>query len=160
QKQQHLATGTKVNLMAFPSEIQHDILRQGEKVRDPSPRLTRPRTDRAWADAYIRKYGLKIEGLALGDEPPEALRARLDAAFAAQAPTTPTAVALVAQATVAQIEIERLQQIRANLRAHAIRMADLNWQWRSENEVIYGWRMFGTDAYSAVVNLKRSPAGL
>ena len=125
--------------MAFPSDIQHDIDRQVQKVRDPSP--TRPRTARAWAAEYIRKYGLKIERLALGDEPPEALRARLDAAFDAHAPATPTDVALVELATMSRIEFERLVQVRANLRADAIRTAELDWQWRCDDDVEHYLRM-------------------
>jgi hypothetical protein len=144
--------------MAFPSDIQHEIDRQVQKVRDPSP--TRPRTERAWAAAYIRKYGLKIEHLALGDEPPEALRARLDAALAAQAPATPTAVALIEQATVARIEMERLYRIRATLRASAIRTAEIEFQHRREDEVRYYLQRFNQDPDACLAGLKRSAAGL
>jgi hypothetical protein len=144
--------------MAFPSDIQHDIDRQVQKVRDPSP--TRPRTERAWAAEYIRKHGLKIERLALGDEPPEALRARLDADYAAHAPVTPTTVALVELATVARIEIGRLEQVRANLRADALRTAELEWQWRHDDDVRYHVRMFNVDPEIALTGLKRTAAGL
>jgi hypothetical protein len=144
--------------MAFPSDIQHEIDRQVQKLRDPSP--TRPRTERAWAAEYIRKYGLKIERLALGDEPPDTLRARLDAAYDAHAPATPTDVALVELATVAQIELERLVQTRANLRADALRTAELAWQWRCDDEVTHYSRMFNTDPALALAHLKRSAAGL
>jgi hypothetical protein len=144
--------------MAFPSDIQHEIDRQVQKVRDPSP--TRPRTERAWAAEYIRKFGLKIEGLALGDEPPEALRARLDAAFAAHAPATLIAVALIEQATVARIEMERLHRIRATLRASAVRTAELDFQHRREDEVRYYLQRFNQDPDACLAGLKRSAAGL
>jgi hypothetical protein len=144
--------------MAFPSDIQHDIRRQAEQVRDPS--AIGLNTEQPWAAAYIRKYGLKIERLALGDELPEALRARLDTAYDTHAPATPTDVALIELATVAQIELERLFQIRANLRADAIRTAELEWQWRCDDEVYHHVRMFNQDPFLALAGLKRSAAGL
>jgi hypothetical protein len=145
--------------MAFSPDIQHDIDRQAQKVKNPGAPGP-ARFGSAWAAAYIRKYGLQIERLALGDEPPEALRARLDAAYDAQAPASPTAVALVEQATMAQIEIGRLHQVRATLRAHAIRTAEQRWQWSWDDDVRYYIQMFNQDANSAVAGLKRSAPGV
>jgi hypothetical protein len=143
--------------MAICREIQHDIDQQNERGRDPSAAR---RAVSEWAAGYIRKHGLSIEKLALGDERPEDLRARLDDAYRAQAPATPTDVALVEQATVAQIEIDRIHQLRATLRAEAIRRAELHWQWEREDDVRYYVRMFNQDPHAAVAGLKRSGHGL
>jgi hypothetical protein len=144
--------------MAFCRDIQHDIDFQTETNRDPG--AARRRSAGAWAADYIRWHGLPIEKLALGDERPEDLRARLDDACIAVAPTTPTDVALVEQAAVAQIEIQRLHQIRATLRAEAIRTAELHWEWECENEVMDHIQMFNRDPGAAVVGLRRSSHGL
>jgi hypothetical protein len=66
----------------------------------------------------------------------------------------------VEQAIVARIEIERLQQVRATLRADAIRTADRDWQWLREDECDYYVRMFNTSPHIAMIGLKRSGPGL
>ena len=146
--------------MAVPCDIQHDIDWQVQKSRTPAPCLTRPRFGSEWAAGYIRRYGLQIERLATGDESPAALRARLDAAYDAGAPATPNSVALIEQATVARIEIERLHQVRATLRADAIRTALLTWQYNREDEVRFYIQLAIKDANASVAGLKRSGAGM
>jgi hypothetical protein len=117
--------------MAICRAIQHDIDRQNKQGIDSE--AARRRRQSTWTAGYIRKHGLAIEKLALGGERPEDLRARLDDALDAHAPTASTDVALVEQATVAAIEIQRIHQVRANLRAEAIRSAELHWNWECDD---------------------------
>jgi hypothetical protein len=90
---------------------------------------------------------------------PEELRGRLEAALAASAPDSPTAVALVKQAVVAELEIERLQRIRATLRAAKIRTAEQSFEEEQADEVQRGKRLFRVDSDDAVAALKKTAAG-
>jgi hypothetical protein len=104
--------------------------------------------------------GVWIEGLALGSERPEELRGRLDAAYAAYAPKLPTEFALVDQATLAQLEIERCHRSRAALRAVKVRTALRDFQWAQENYVEELHLMFDGNPRGAIYGLKRSAAGV
>jgi hypothetical protein len=104
--------------------------------------------------------GVWIEGLALGSERPEELRGRLDAAYAAYAPELPTEVALVDQATLAQIEIERCHRSRAALRAAKVRTALRGFDQAQEDEVLRLSRELDGDPRVAVTGLKRFSAGV
>jgi hypothetical protein len=104
--------------------------------------------------------GLWIEGLALGAERPEALRERLEDAYAAYAPRSLTAVALVDQAVVAQLEIERCHRRRAVLRAAKVRTALRDFDRAQEDEVDRLRRMLDGDPWAAVTGLKRFGAGV
>jgi hypothetical protein len=103
--------------------------------------------------------GLWIEGLALGTERPEALRERLEDAYTAYAPQSLTDVALVDQAVVAQLEIERCHRGRAVLRAAKVRTALRDFDRAQEDEVDRLRRMLDGDPWAAVTGLKRFGAG-
>jgi hypothetical protein len=104
--------------------------------------------------------GLWIEGLALGTERPEALRERLEDAYATYAPGSLTEVALVDQAVVAQLEIERCHRRRVVLRAARVRTALRDFDRAQEDEVVRLSRMLDGDPWAAVVGLKRFAAGV
>jgi hypothetical protein len=104
--------------------------------------------------------GVWIEGLALGSERPEALRERLEGAYAAYVPALPADVALVDQAVVAQLEIERCHHRRAVLRAAKVRTALRDFDRAQEDEVDRLRRMLDGDPWAAVVGLKRFGAGV
>jgi hypothetical protein len=104
--------------------IQREIQRLIEQTNKP-PRAQPQRTLMA---ECIRTHGLKIEALAIGDEQPPALRARLDAAYAAYAPTTPGDVALVDQVVTSSHEVERCRRLQARLRTEKLRTAELRWE--------------------------------
>jgi hypothetical protein len=134
-------------------EIAHEI-------RDQAGRLHK-RSDPPDEPAHSSPApGLWIEGIALGDEDPKALRRRLDEAMDAYAAATPIDAALVAQAVVAQIEIERLHRIRATLRSEHIRCAGPRLEIEIEDDVIHYSRLIETDPQVGVLMLKRSAAGL
>jgi hypothetical protein len=119
-----------------------------------------------WLQPYASRAGplpapgVWIEGLALVSERPEELRGRLNAAYAAYAPALPTEVALVDQATLAQIEIERCHRSRAALRAAKVRTALREFQWAQENDVEELHLMFDGNPRGAIYGLKRSAAGV
>jgi hypothetical protein len=104
--------------------------------------------------------GLWIEGLALGSERPEALRERLEDAYEAYAAQSLTEVALVDQAVVAQLEIERCHRSRAVLRAAKVRTALRDFDRAQEDEVDRLRRMLDGDPWYAVTSLKRFGAGV
>jgi hypothetical protein len=135
--------------MAISPTIEHEIRRQITQIHKPTAAPS------AWARAaeYIRAHGLKIEALADDDEPPSALRARLEAAYAAYAPATPGDVALVDQLVASSLDAERCRRLQARLRTEKRRTAELRWEWEQEDEVqrcidltntssVWGWMRF------------------
>jgi hypothetical protein len=101
-----------------------------------------------------------IEELALAGERPEELRRQIDAAYAAYAPESMTAAALVDQAIIAQMEIRRCHRLRAVLRAEKARTAEIRWREACEDEVRHFTRMFNDDPDMALAGLKRSAGGV
>jgi hypothetical protein len=101
-----------------------------------------------------------MEGLALGSERPEDLRTRLETARAEYAPATRTAEALVAQAEVAQLEIQRCHRIRATLRAQKIREALFRFEEKQEEKVVHLEAYFNKNPAWACIDLKRFAAGV
>jgi hypothetical protein len=122
-------------------------------------RLIRARPRAAPAPAAPRP-GVWIEGLALAGERPEDLRQRIDAAYAAYAPELPTEAALVDQAIIAQLEIQRCHRLRAVLRAEKARSAEMRWREACEDETRHYLRMFNVDPELALAGLKRSAGGV
>jgi hypothetical protein len=118
---------------------------------------TRPRAAPA---PYAPAPGVWIEGLVLPGERPEELRQRIEAAYAAYAPELPTEAALVDQAIVAQIEIQRCHRSRAVLRAEKARSAEIRWREACEDETRHYLRMFNVDPDMALAGLKRSAGGV
>jgi hypothetical protein len=116
-------------------------------------------TRSTWAADYIRKYGLKIEALATGDESPADGRARLDQAYAAYRPTTPGDVALVDQVIASSLAAERCRRLEARLRTEKLRTAELRWERQQEDDVAKYVFMLELNPYEAVPHLKRSAAG-
>jgi hypothetical protein len=104
--------------------------------------------------------GQWIEGIVLGNERPEDLRARLEAARAEYAPATRTAEALVAQAVVAELEIERCHRIRATLRAQKVREALFRFEEKQEEKVAHLEAYFNKNPAWACIDLKRFAAGV
>jgi hypothetical protein len=113
----------------------------------------------AQAVQYIRAHGLKIEVLAPGDEPPAALRARLEAAYAAYAPTTPGDVTLVEQLAASALEAQRCRRLQARLRTEQRRTAELRWEQEQEDEVRRCTLLSNTDPPACLTSLKRTAAG-
>jgi hypothetical protein len=139
-------------MRTFP-EIEAEIHYQ--KVQ----RLNRARPRAGPAPAAPRP-GVWIEGLVLPGERPEELRRQIDAAYAAYTPELPAEAALVDQAIVAQIEIQRCQRSRAVLRAGKARTAEIRWREACEDETRHYVRMFNTDPDMALAGLKRSAGGV
>jgi hypothetical protein len=129
-------------------------------IHDPNRLRLKRALSRAGPPSFGAAPGLWIEGLALGDERPEELRRRLEAAVEAHTPESPSALALVKQAVVAEIEIERLHRTRASLRAAAMRTALRDVQWAQENYVEELHLMFDGNSRGAIYGLKRSAAGV
>jgi hypothetical protein len=112
------------------------------------------------AQEPAQEPGHWILGLALGNERPENLRQRLEAARAEYAPATPTDLALVEQLCVAQLEIERCHRIRATLRAQKIREALFRFEEKQEEKVAHLQAYFNKNPAWACIDLKCSAAGV
>jgi hypothetical protein len=140
----------------LPFGIQEDNLAQVDPGDDPRPRFE----DGQSATDYLKVHGLNIEELAQGDEKPEELRARLEAAYSVYAPTNPGEVALVEQVVISHLEIDRLHRLRALMQSEAARLAEVKLRHAREDEVHHFARLLDTDPATAVLNLKRSAQGL
>jgi hypothetical protein len=141
--------------MAISPTIQREIKRQITQIHKPPAAPWGP----ARAAEYIRAHGLKIEALADDDAPPSALRARLAAAYAAYAPTTPGDVALVEQVVASSLDAERCRRLQARLRTEKRRTAELRWEQEQEDYVHNYLYMLDTNPYEALPRLKRTAAG-
>jgi hypothetical protein len=126
---------------------------------EKTQRLSRARPRAAPAPSAPRP-GVWIEGLVLAGERPEEVRQRIDAAYTAYAPELPTEAALVDQAIIAQIEIQRCHRLGAVLRAEKARSAEMRWREACEDEVRHYVRLFNTDPEMALAGLKRSAGGV
>ena len=104
--------------------------------------------------------GVWIDGFALGDESPEELRRNFEAAYADYTPRTATEAALVDQAVVAQIEIERCHTIRGTIRTAKVRTALRDFDRAQDDEVDRLRHRLDGDPYWSVVGLKRFAAGV
>jgi hypothetical protein len=142
--------------MAISPTIEREIQRQIRQIHQPPAVLSGP----AWAARYIRAHGLKIEALATADEPPAALRAQLEAAYAAYAPTTPGDVALVEQLVASSLEAQRCRRLQARLRTEKRRTAELRFEQEQEDEVQRHSELTTTrDAARGCTGLRRTAAG-
>src|SRR5262249_26289841 len=103
---------------------------------------------------------LAIEELALPTEDPALLRQRLDDAYEAYAPTTPSECALVEQVVLAQLDIERCHRARATIRAEKARNADLTFDHAIEDEVERCKAIFHKDTDDAMKALRRTAGGV
>src|SRR5262249_22629531 len=102
------AIATRIHTMRAHPDIVEIVAGDCEQcLRRSAPRPPTPAPGQSSCGAWI-------EELALGDERPEDLRARLEAARAAYRPDSPTAEALVLQATLSQLEVQRCHKIRAS----------------------------------------------
>jgi len=104
--------------------------------------------------------GAWIEELALGDERPEDLRARLEAARAAYRPDSPTAEALVLQATLSQLEVQRCHKIRASLRAEKVRTAVKRFDEEQDDEIGRIQDEWQARPRASVIAMQRTAAGV
>jgi hypothetical protein len=141
--------------MAISPTIEREIQRQIEQDCKP-PAAASGYTRAA---EYIRAHGLKIETLALDGEPLAALRARLEAAYAAYAPATPGEVALVEQVVTSSLEAERCRRLQARLRTEKSRTALFRWEQEQADAVAKYARMLDPHVHEALPQLKKTAAG-
>jgi hypothetical protein len=141
--------------MTISPTIQREIRRQIEQDHKPPVAAS----GCTWAAGYVRAHGLKIEALAQGDEQPAALRARLEAAYAAYVPSTPGDVALVEQVVTGSLEVERCRRLQARLRTEKRRTALFRWEQEQADAVAKYVRMLDPHVHDALPQLKKTAAG-
>jgi hypothetical protein len=126
-------------------------------ARIAAPR--KPGQARLWATWCAHAPELSIERLVLPGEE-VAARQRLDAWCATQQPASPAQVALVEQAVLAKINIERCHRLRAALQTEKLRTAELQWVAAEENETYKSLLLFRTDGCAALGAMERSAMGM
>jgi hypothetical protein len=140
--------------MSISIDIQRALDWDIQQIKSP------PGSGPAAPAAPVARCSLPIERLAIHGEDPRVLRKRLEAAMAEHSVTGGADAAIVAQAVMAEIEIERLQRLRATVRTEQQRQARVRFERACEDEVARLRRSFNESPARAVRALRRSYGGV